>query len=142
MKLEQINDIRNFNRFYSKVIGLLDKTYLNSAYSIAEVRVICEISCHSTVTANDILTTLGLDKGYLSRILKSFEKKKLITKERSATDGRVMYLKLTELGRSEFEKLDKGAATQVSQAFGGLSEADYNTLIESMKTIKTILIKK
>jgi DNA-binding MarR family transcriptional regulator len=142
MKLEQINDIRNFNRFYSKVIGLLDKTYLNSAYSIAEVRVICEISCHSTVTANDILTTLELDKGYLSRILKSFEKKKLITKERSATDGRVMYLKLTELGRSEFEKLDKGAATQVSQAFGGLSEADYNTLIESMKTIKTILIKK
>jgi DNA-binding MarR family transcriptional regulator len=142
MKLEQINDIRNFNRFYSKVIGLLDKTYLNSAYSIAEVRVICEISCHSTITANDILTTLGLDKGYLSRILKSFEKKKLIIKERSATDGRVMYLKLTELGRSEFEKLDKGAATQVSQAFGGLSEADYNTLIESMKTIKTILIKK
>ena len=142
MKQEQIEDIRNFNRFYSKVIGLLDKTYLNSAYSIAEVRVICEISCHSTVTANDILTTLGLDKGYLSRILKSFEKKKLITKERSATDGRVMYLKLTQSGRLEFEKLDKGAAAQVNQAFGGLSEADYNTLIESMKTIKTILIKK
>jgi DNA-binding MarR family transcriptional regulator len=142
MKQEQIEDIRNFNRFYSKVIGLLDKTYLNSAYSIAEVRVICEISCHSNLTANDILTTLGLDKGYLSRILKTFEKQKLITKERSTTDGRVMYLKLTELGQLEFEKLDKGAATQVSEAFGGLSETDYTTLIDSMKTIKSILIKK
>jgi DNA-binding MarR family transcriptional regulator len=142
MKQEQIEDIRIFNRFYSKVIGLLDKTYLNSAYSIAEVRVICEISCHSSLTANDILTTLGLDKGYLSRILKTFEKQKLITKERSTTDGRVMYLKLTELGQLEFEKLDKGAATQVSEAFGGLSETDYTTLIDSMKTIKSILIKK
>jgi DNA-binding MarR family transcriptional regulator len=142
MKQEQIENIRIFNRFYSKVIGLLDKTYLNSAYSIAEVRVICEISCHSNLTANDILTTLGLDKGYLSRILKTFEKQKLITKERSTTDGRVMYLKLTELGQLEFEKLDKGAATQVSEAFGGLSETDYTTLIDSMKTIKSILIKK
>lgn len=142
MKQEQINEIRDFNRFYAKVIGLLDKTYLNSPYSLAEVRVLNEIYHRPAIVANDILITLGLDKGYLSRILKSFEKKNLITKKPSTTDGRAMYLTLTELGHIEFEKLDTGANSQVSQAFSGLTEKDYLRLIENMKTIKSILQQK
>ncbi len=142
MKQEQINEIRDFNRFYAKVIGLLDKTYLNSPYSLAEVRVLNEIYHRPAIVANDILITLGLDKGYLSRILKSFEKKNLITKKPSTTDGRAMYLTLTELGHIEFEKLDTGANSQVSQAFSCLTEKDYLRLIENMKTIKSILQQK
>jgi DNA-binding MarR family transcriptional regulator len=139
MKQEQINDIRDFNRFYAKVIGLLDKTYLNSHYSLAEVRVLNEIFHHSDITANDILTILGLDKGYLSRILKTFEKKKMVIKKRSNTDGRAMNLALTDSGKTEFLTLDAAVIAQVNQAFSNLSDEDYDTLIKSMKTIKSIL---
>ncbi len=142
MKQEHIENIRAFNRFYAKVIGVLDKTYLNSEYSLAEVRVLREIYNHSDITANDILTILELDKGYLSRILKSFEKKKIVAKKQSAFDGRVMNLTLTDLGKAEFHKLDDAVILQVSQAFSNISDADYEKLMESMKTIKTILIKK
>jgi DNA-binding MarR family transcriptional regulator len=142
MKKEQIEDIRDFNRFYSKIIGVLDKTYLNSAYSLAEVRVILEIHCHSEITANDILTTLGLDKGYLSRILATFEKKKLIIKKRSTADGRAMNLSLTDLGKTEFYKLDNAAILQVGQTFADISDEEYELLMSSMKTIKNILKNK
>lgn len=141
MKKEQIENIRDFNRFYAKVIGLLDKTYLNSDYSLAEVRVLAEIYYHSDITSNDILATLGLDKGYLSRILGAFEKKKMVAKTRSEFDGRVMNLALTDLGKTEFLKLDNAVIQQVSQAFSNISDEEYALLMNSMKTIKGILNK-
>ena len=141
MEQAQIDEIRDFNRFYAKVIGLLDKTYLNSDYSLAEVRVLREISINPQCGANDILYALGLDKGYLSRILKSFERKKLISKIRSTTDKRAIHLTLTDLGKREFEILDEKANEQVSNAFAQVSEGEYEKLIHSMKTIRTILNK-
>lgn len=142
MEQAQIDDIRAFNRFYAKVIGLLDKTYLNSAYSLAEVRVLREIAVNPDCTANDILTVLGLDKGYLSRILKSFEKKKMIIKTRSTTDKRTILLALTELGKKEFTILDDKANLQVGEAFAAISDSEYEMLIYSMQTIRNILDKK
>ena len=141
MNSEQIENIRDFNRFYAKLIGLLDKTYVNSAYSLAEVRVLGEIYKHTDITANDILTTLGLDKGYLSRILTTFEKKKMVVKKRSEFDGRAMNLALTYLGKAEFQKLDNAVVQQLRRAFSNISDEEYEVLMDSMKTIKNILNK-
>ena len=141
MNPEQIENIRDFNRFYAKLIGLLDKTYVNSAYSLAEVRVLNEIYHHSDITANDILATLELDKGYLSRILTTFEKKKMVVKKRSDFDGRAMNLALTDLGKAEFRKLDNAVVQQLRRAFSNISEEEYVVLMSSMKTIKNILNK-
>lgn len=142
MQQEQIDNIRDFNRFYAKVIGLLDRTYLNSAYSLAEVRALREIFVNPDCTANSILTVLGLDKGYLSRILKVFERKKIIIKTRSSIDKRTIYLTLTDLGKREFMQLDDKANQQIQEAFANISEEEYQTLISSMKNIRAILDKK
>lgn len=142
MNIEQINQIRDFNRFYARLIGLLDKTYLNSAYSLAEVRVLHEIYHHDEITANDILATLQIDKGYLSRILKSFEKKKMVLKKRSTEDGRALKLTLTALGETELLMIDQAASTQVNLTFSDLSEDEFEILIASMRTIKEILKDK
>ena len=142
MNLEQINQIRDFNRFYARLIGLLDKTYLNSAYSLAEVRALHEIYHHDEITANDILATLQIDKGYLSRILKSFEKKKMVLKKRSTEDGRALKLTLTALGETELLMIDQAASTQVNLTFSDLSADEFEILIASMRTIKEILKDK
>jgi DNA-binding MarR family transcriptional regulator len=139
MKQEQINEIRDFNRFYAKMIGLLDKTFLDSEYSLTEVRVLLEVYKQSGILANDIMNTLQIDKGYLSRILKKFKKKKMITKKQSDTDGRAIYLELTQFGKKEFLEVDNATNLQIDTIFSHFSEAEQQTLIESMSTIKSIL---
>ncbi|TAH21593.1 MAG: MarR family transcriptional regulator [Cytophagales bacterium] len=142
MKQEQIDEIRDFNRFYAKVIGLLDKTFLNSEYSLTEVRVLLEIYKQSGILANDIMNSLQIDKGYLSRILKKFEKKQMITKKQSDTDRRAIYLELTEFGKKEFLEVDTATNLQIDTIFSHFSEAEQQTLIENMNKIKNILQKK
>jgi DNA-binding MarR family transcriptional regulator len=139
MKQEQVDKIREFNRFYATFIGLLDKSYLNSDYSLAEVRVMFEIYRYKEITANDILTTLRLDKGYLSRILKTFEKKKMLVKMRSLSDGRALNLALTNLGKEEFLKIDNAVIQHIKEIYAILSDEEYEKLIKSMQTIKNIL---
>jgi DNA-binding MarR family transcriptional regulator len=141
MKDEHIQAVRDFNRFFAELLGLLDKTYLKSAYSLAEARVLRELYILPNQTANSIQTTLSLDKGYLSRILESFEKKKLITRKKSDEDGRALLLNLTTLGKREFLKIDSATNKQVEQTFVNLTEKEYQLVIKSMTTIKTILDK-
>lgn len=141
MKDEHIQAVRDFNRFFAELLGLLDKTYLKSVYSLAEARVLRELYILPNQTANSIQTTLSLDKGYLSRILESFEKKKLITRKKSDEDGRALLLNLTTLGKREFLKIDSATNKQVEQTFVNLTEKEYQLVIKSMTTIKTILDK-
>lgn len=142
MKTEQIENIRDFNRFYAKVIGVLDKTYMDSSYSLAEARILREIFLQPDITAQEILHILELDKGYLSRILKTFEKKKLLLKKQSETDGRFFNLSLTAEGEAEFLKIDNLVIEQIKRTFSPLTENEYEQLYNSMVTIKNILQKK
>jgi DNA-binding MarR family transcriptional regulator len=96
-----ILEIRAFNRWYTFLIGLLDRYYLNSGYSLTEVRVLYEIHhAEGGITAHALTALLGLDKGYLSRMLRQFEKDKLLDKKRSGTDMRSFYLRLSKKGSS------------------------------------------
>src|SRR3569833_2596029 len=99
---EQIARVRAFNRDYTRRIGVLAEGLLNSPYSLTEVRVMYEIAHRSGVTAAELADELDLDRGYLSRLLKGFETKKLLAKAASPNDGRRQHLRLTPAGLRVF----------------------------------------
>src|ERR1044072_8003006 len=130
---------RAFNRFYTRQIGLLSEGHLGSPFSLTEVRVLYEIAHHDRPTASEIARELGLDAGYLSRILLKFQKRRLLTRERSATDGRNWHAALTKLGRQVFPPLDRHASRQLSTLLQPLAPAKRHQLVQSMPTVQQIL---
>src|SRR6202521_4890757 len=102
---QRIDAVRRFNRFYTRQIGVLRKTYLDSPYSLGEMRVLYEIAHGDGPTASDIGRALDLDAGYLSRVLRNFEKRGLITRKASAKDARQSHLALSPRGQKAFTLL-------------------------------------
>ena len=138
-KKERIARIRSFNRFYTNLLGLLDKTLLKSAYSLTEVRILFELNRLSTSNASEIVKLLNLDPAYLSRILSSFEEKKLILKERSSEDMRKQLLSLTTTGKDLISELQERANEQIKTLLSNLTDEDQNKLVNSMENIERIL---
>lgn len=141
MKKEYLQKIRAFNRFYTNVIGLLDRHILNSDYSLIEARILFELYHNKDLTSSDIIELVDIDKGYLSRILKKFESNSLINKVSSSKDKRITALQLTETGRMEYGVLDKASDTQVKNLFGNLSDKECDELVKKITEIQ-VLIKK
>lgn len=139
MKNKVISEIRAFNRFYTRIIGLLDQHVLDSKYSLPEVRVLYEIYHHNNLTARDIMATLNIDKGYLSRMLQNFKKAKLVSKKRSGKDGRSAHLSLTDSGKVEFKVLNRASDHQLKEILDGLTSSDCDKLVRYMSGIKEIL---
>ncbi|AYB29925.1 MarR family winged helix-turn-helix transcriptional regulator [Chryseolinea soli] len=137
-----IEEFRSFNRFYTSVIGLLDRHILNSNYTLAEGRIMYELYHGKDQTASDLIQTLSIDKGYLSRVLRQFEKRKFISRQRSSQDTRVVFLNLTSDGKKEFQRLDKASNDQVKSILKEIPEKDLTLLRVSMAEIKRILTPK
>ncbi len=142
MNLEEINKIRSFNRFYTNVLGLLDKHLLDSEYTLTEVRIMYEIYNSNEITAKELTTTLKFDKGYLSRVLKKLSNLKLIVKNVSDKDKRHSYLKLSKTGILEFEKLNSASNSQVLSIIENIEKEKVNALINHMISIEKILTGK
>jgi len=139
---DQITQFRSFNRFYTSVIGILDSHYLNSNFSLTEVRILYELHYAAKgLTARELTQMLKLDKGYLSRILQQFEKQELVSKEKSKLDGRSAYLRLTPKGEAAFKPLDNASQQQANALLKSIAENDLKQLLKSMETIKLILGK-
>jgi DNA-binding MarR family transcriptional regulator len=134
-----VQNIRAFNRFYTDLIGLLNKHLLNSDYSLAEVRVMYEISIGKEVQASQIMAAMSIDKSYLSRILKKLEKDEIISKSLSAQDARAMSLSLTVKGKKLFDALNKASDHQIGELIGKLSERQQQELVAHMNAIMEIL---
>ncbi|QJW49256.1 bifunctional helix-turn-helix transcriptional regulator/GNAT family N-acetyltransferase [bacterium BFN5] len=134
-----IHVIRKFNRFYTNVLGLLDQHMLDSEFSLSEARVLYEIGHTENCTAKRLIEELRVDPGYLSRIIKRFEKHNLIYRIQSAEDGRLFYLHLTEGGITILGRLNAVSDQQVSQMVNSLAEQDQKKLTDSMKNIESIL---
>jgi DNA-binding MarR family transcriptional regulator/GNAT superfamily N-acetyltransferase len=134
----QVGLIREFNRFYTRKIGVIDGT-ASSPFSLAEARVLYELAHREQPTATDIRKELGLDAGYVSRILREFEGRKLVTRERSKTDERQKYLSLTAKGRRAFAPLDERSNRDVAAILEELSPAARRQLVDSAQTIRSLL---
>jgi DNA-binding MarR family transcriptional regulator/GNAT superfamily N-acetyltransferase len=135
---ERISRVRRFNRFYTRQIGVLRKTYLGSPYSLAEMRVLYEIA-NGARTASDIGRTLDLDAGYLSRVLRNFEKAGLISRKPSPDDARQSHLAMTAKGAKTFAPYEKRSQDDVAEMLGTLETTDQTRLIDAMTTIVHLL---
>ncbi|MEQ8530334.1 MAG: MarR family winged helix-turn-helix transcriptional regulator [Imperialibacter sp.] len=133
--------IRDFNRFYTSVIGLLDKHILDSPYSLSEARVMFEISSTGSCTARHIKAAIQMDEGYLSRIVDKLLKQGLLKKTRSDEDGRAFLLSLSPAGQREFARLDKASHDDIASLLEKLSTAEVDLLSTQLQSIKSILTK-
>ena len=134
-----VEAVRRFNRFYTKQIGVLDEGLLESPYSLTEVRVLYELAHRKDATATDVGRDLGLDAGYLSRILRGFERQGLLRKKASRDDGRQSLLSLTGKGRKTFRPLDSRSSERVASLLHPIRREARKRLLEAMITIERVL---
>jgi len=137
--LKRIDAVRQFNRFYTQKIGVLHEGLLSSPFSLTEVRVLYELAHRERPVASEVGKDLGLDPGYLSRILSSFKTKGFIDSKPSEQDGRQSILRLTEKGKMAFAPLNDRARDEIGILLGVLNESDQIRLVEAMESIKGLL---
>jgi len=131
--------MRAFNRWYTDLIGLLNRNLLDSDYSLAEARLIYELHKAGSVQASQIMTTMHMDKSYLSRTLRKLENEKIVTRKRSKEDGRAMHLTLTEKGMREFSLLNAASDKQIASLVEHLREEQREELVGHMDAIRRLL---
>ncbi|MGE8002550.1 MarR family winged helix-turn-helix transcriptional regulator [Lysinibacillus sp. NPDC093216] len=136
MDKEIIYDIRQFNRFYTKVLGLFNNQILDTYYSLTEARILFEISERTECIANILVQELNIDRSYMSRILRKLEKEELIEKKSSTIDSRKNLLLLTKKGEELLEKINIQSDQQIIQLFSGLTDSEINVIRNSMMVIK------
>jgi DNA-binding MarR family transcriptional regulator/N-acetylglutamate synthase-like GNAT family acetyltransferase len=135
----KIDAVRRFNRFFTRRIGTLREGLLHTPYSLTESRILFEIANRDETTASDLSAELGLDPGYLSRVLAGLERRDLIEKTPSETDARRLLLTLTSEGRDAFALLDARSREEVGEMLGELSEDEQRRLLEAMRDIERVL---
>ena len=136
---DQISAVRAFNRFYTRKLGFLDQQLLKSPFSLSEARVLYELATRENLSAKDIGIELGLDPGYLSRIVQNFDDNGLITRKPLPTDRRQYQLSLTAKGRQAFAKLSRSSHDDVANMLATLAPGDTGRLIEAMSLIERLL---
>jgi DNA-binding MarR family transcriptional regulator/N-acetylglutamate synthase-like GNAT family acetyltransferase len=136
---ERVAAVRQFNRLYTRRIGVLRDNFLDSSFSLAEARVLYELTRRESATASEVAAELGLDHGYLSRILRGFSERGLIAKTTSAADRRQSLLSLTAKGRTAFAPIDQRSQDDVAAMLGKLSAPDQERVVAAMHTIERAL---
>jgi DNA-binding MarR family transcriptional regulator/N-acetylglutamate synthase-like GNAT family acetyltransferase len=134
-----VQAVRAFNRFYTRQIGVLREGLLKSPFSLAELRVLYEMVHREQPTATELCQQLGLDPGYLSRILRGLEKRGLVRKSASQSDGRQSLLGLTARGRETFATLDTRQNDEVATMLRQLAAPEQSRLVQAMRVIETAL---
>ena len=135
----QVAAVRAFNRFYTRRAGVLDEGHLGSPFSLTEVRVLYELAHDPGTTASVLQRRLNLDAGYLSRLVNTFEKRALLTRTPSPSDGRRSLLTLTDLGRTTFAELDARANADIGKLLAPLAPEASERLLRAMQTIRASL---
>ena len=139
MASPRVAQVRQFNRFYTRQIGLLDEGLVGSPWSLTEVRVLYELAHRDRPAAAAIAADLGLDKGYLSRMLRRFAGAGLVRRHDAPADGRRALLSLTPKGRRTFRDLDQRTNRQVARLLSPLTERRQRELLAGMRTIESLL---
>jgi DNA-binding MarR family transcriptional regulator/GNAT superfamily N-acetyltransferase len=134
-----VHDVRRFNRFYTRRIGVLEARLLHSPFSLAEARVLFELAQRERPEAAELARNLGLDPGYLSRILRGFRRRRLLASRPVAGDGRRRELGLTAAGRAAFDELDRRSRSEVGGMLASLSSPDRARLVEALGAVERLL---
>jgi len=135
----RVDAVRRFNRLYTRRIGALRAGLLDSPFSLAEARLLYELAHRERPAAAELARDLGLDAGYLSRLLRGLERRRLISRERSRSDARQSLLSLTAAGRRTFATLDTRSNAEVRAMLGKLSDAGQRRLVEAMRDVERLL---
>jgi DNA-binding MarR family transcriptional regulator/predicted N-acetyltransferase YhbS len=134
-----VDDVRGFNRFYTRVLGLLRPDLAGSAFGLTEARVLFELAHGDEVAVSDLRRELDLDAGYLSRILSGFTAAGLVARSQSASDGRRQVVRLTTDGQRAFAELDQLQAGAIDALLAPLDEAQRSELVAAMGQIRRVL---
>jgi DNA-binding MarR family transcriptional regulator/N-acetylglutamate synthase-like GNAT family acetyltransferase len=135
----RIAAVRRFNRFYTQKLGVLSESFLNTPFSLTEGRVLQALAHRDGATASWLGRELDLDAGYLSRILREFERQGLILRSLSSQDGRQTHISLTPAGRDAYEPLDRASNTDIGNMLAPLAETEQERLLGAMRTIGALL---
>ena len=136
---DQIADIQGFNKVYQNLLKQIDIAILATGYTLTEKDVLLEISKTERCNANTLIQQLNIDRSYMSRMIAKFEEHGLIEKTQSQTDSRIRYIRLTELGRKEINRLSDIQSNHIGAIFNKLSEEDQQAVWESMVLIRNKL---
>ncbi|MFF2912417.1 MarR family winged helix-turn-helix transcriptional regulator [Paenibacillus sp. NPDC057934] len=136
MDSEIIADIRQFNRYYTNILGLFNRRILDTGYSLTEARVILEIGLMEQCIANNLVDLLNIDRSYMSRIIRKLKKDGLIIKEKSSSNSRTYLIRLSSEGITLFNEINKKSDEQLVELFHGLSRKQINEIHASMLAIK------
>lgn len=140
-KLQQIRDMREFNRFYTGILGLLDRHILSSDFSLAEARILYELNAQGSCTANTLSEKLQVDKSYMSRIVSRFASEGLISRHLSSGDKRAQILRLTQRGKEAAEYLNQESERQIEKILAPLNETERNEVHIAMLLVKRRLMQ-
>jgi DNA-binding MarR family transcriptional regulator/GNAT superfamily N-acetyltransferase len=136
---DAVRAVREFNRFYTNVIGLLRGKYLDTPYSLTEARLLFELAQQDTSEVADLRRVVDIDPGYLSRILARFESDGLISRQRSAADARRQVIRLTGTGRTAVSGLDARSAEQTRDMLAAVRDDGQRKVLDAMRVIKDTL---
>ena len=134
-----IQAVRRFNRLYTRRIGVLEEDWLQSPFSLTEGRVLFEIAHQPRITASTLREALGLDAGYLSRMLRSFRRRGLVSRAPSASDARQQLLTLTPKGRKAFSAINAASQREIGKMLRPLVADRRTQLVAAMDTIEALL---
>ena len=139
MVKDDINIIREFNRFYTNVLGLLNRQILDSNLSLSEARILHEIEAIPNCTSKLLIDKLYIDSGYMSRIINQFQKQGFVKKQKSKEDGRSHFLILTEIGKQKLAEMNAHSDEQIYNMIQPLSKYAQHKLAQNMSVIERIL---
>jgi DNA-binding MarR family transcriptional regulator/GNAT superfamily N-acetyltransferase len=135
----RVGAVRRFSRFYTRRVGLLDEGLLQTPFSLTQGRVLYELAQQREATATSLVAALGLDHGYLSRILRQFEERDLVVRRRDKNDGRQIVISLTTKGHKAFGSLDQRSQREAGAMLAHLDEAQQARVIAAMETIERLI---
>lgn len=134
-----IDAARDFNRFYTNFLGVLNKAYLDTPFTLTDARVLFEIGSREQVSAVALARDLQLDPAYLSRILKRFKAEGLIETTPAPDDRRSQLISVTNQGHQQFQELGKHSNDQITERFNKLAAGEPRSIVTAMKTIRSLL---
>lgn len=139
VNLEIVQEISEFNGYYTGLVEILNRHIGESNISLSALRVLVKVRQEEECTAGKLVDSLGIDGGYLSRMLKSFEANHLVSKKKSTLDARTSFLQLTAKGKKLLETIEEGSTNQIKELLTPLNEDQQKALAAAMKTIRNIL---